>query len=151
VLSTVHTNSAAQSITRLMEMGIEPFLVSSTLVLAVGQRLVRRICPHCKEPYSPPRELISVFDMAQLKEVEFVRGKGCPECNGLGFVGRVGVYEVLYVDDLVQDMILRRASGREIEHAAVEAGVFSTMKMDALSKVVAGVTTIEEAAGVAFM
>jgi len=151
VLSTVHTNSACQALTRLMEMGIEPFLVASTLAVVVGQRLVRRICPKCKEPYTPPKELVSVFEMQHLKDVVFMRGKGCPDCNGLGYAGRVGVYEVLYVDDLVQDLILRQASAREIEQAAVEAGNFSTLKMDALSKVVAGLTTIEEAASIAFL
>ena len=151
VLSTVHTNSACQALTRLMEMGIEPFLVASTLAVVVGQRLVRRICPKCKEPYTPPKELVSVFEMQHLKDVVFMRGKGCPDCNGLGYQGRVGVYEVLYVDDLVQDLILRRASAREIEQSAVEAGTFSTLKMDALSKVVAGLTTIEEAATIAFI
>ena len=151
VLSTVHTNSACQALTRLMEMGVEPFLVASTLAVVVGQRLVRRICPKCKEAYTPAKELVSVFDLHHLKDVVFMRGKGCPECNGVGYSGRVGVYEVLYIDDLVQDLILRHASSREIEQAAVEAGVFSTLKMDALSKVVAGITTIEEAASVAFL
>jgi type IV pilus assembly protein PilB len=151
VLSTVHTNSACQAVTRLMEMGIEPFLVSSTLAVVVGQRLVRRICPKCKEPYTPPKELVDLFDMQRHKNVVFMRGKGCPDCNGLGYQGRVGVYEVLYVDDLVQDMIVRQTSAREIEQAAVEAGVFSTLKMDALSKVVAGHTTIEEAASISFL
>jgi type IV pilus assembly protein PilB len=151
VLSTVHTNSACQALTRLMEMGIEPFLVASTLAVVVGQRLVRRICPKCKEAYTPPKELVSLFEMQHLRDVVFMRGKGCPDCGGLGYSGRVGVYEVLYVDDMVQDMILRQASAREIEQAAVEAGTFSTLKMDALSKVVAGHTTIEEAATIAFM
>jgi type IV pilus assembly protein PilB len=151
VLSTVHTNSACQAVTRLMEMGIEPFLVASTLSVVIGQRLVRRICKHCKEPYQPPKELVSVFEMQHLKNVVFMKGKGCPECGGLGYAGRVGVYEVLYIDDLVQDLILRGASAREIEQAAVEAKLFSTLKMDALSKVVAGQTTIEEAATIAFM
>jgi len=151
VLSTVHTNSACQALTRLSEMGIEPFLVASTLAVVVGQRLVRRICPKCKEPYQPARELLDLFEMRHLKDVVFMRGKGCPDCNGLGYAGRVGVYEVLYVDDLVQDLILRKASAREIEQAAVEAGNFSTLKMDALSKVVAGQTTIEEAASIAFL
>ncbi|MFZ5428323.1 MAG: GspE/PulE family protein [Thermodesulfobacteriota bacterium] len=150
VLSTVHTNSACQAVTRLMEMGIEPFLVASTLAVVVGQRLVRRICPKCKEPYQPARELLDLFEMRHLKGVEFMRGKGCSDCNGLGYAGRVGVYEVLYVDDLVQDLIMRQASAREIEQAAVEAKLFSTLKMDALSKVVAGLTTIEEAATIAF-
>jgi len=94
---------------------------------------------------------VSLFEMQHLRDVVFMRGKGCPDCGGLGYSGRVGVYEVLYVDDLVQDMILRQASAREIEQAAVEAGTFSTLKMDALSKVVAGHTTIEEAATIAFM
>ena len=151
VLSTVHTNSACQALTRLMEMGIEPFLVASTLAVVVGQRLVRRICPKCKEAYTPPKELVSLFEMQHLRDVVFMRGKGCPDCGGLGYSGRVGVYEVLYVDDMVQDMILRQASAREIEQAAVEAGTFSTLKMDALSKVEAGHTTIEEAATIAFM
>ena len=151
VLSTVHTNSACQAVTRLMEMGIEPFLVSSTLAVVVGQRLVRRVCPKCREAYAPAKELVDLFDMQRHKNVVFMRGKGCPACNGLGYQGRVGVYEALYVDDLVQDMIIRQASAREIEQAAVEAGVFSTLKMDALSKVVAGLTTIEEAASIAFL
>jgi len=150
VLSTVHTNTACQALTRLSEMGIEPFLVASTLAVAVGQRLMRRICPKCKEPYQPAPEFLKLFGLRDLKDVVFMRGKGCPDCNGLGYAGRLGVYEVLYVDDMVQDMILRKASAREIENAAVESGEFTTLKMDALSKVVAGLSTIEEAASIAF-
>jgi type IV pilus assembly protein PilB len=146
VLSTLHTNDAAGAVTRLMEMGVEPFLVSSTLLVAIAQRLVRKNCPHCLEEYAPPAAAVAAMGMEDAASARFVRGTGCYRCNNSCFMGRVGVYEILPVDEMVQDMILRRASGAEITRAMVKAGRMRTLKQDAARLAAAGVTSLEEAA-----
>ncbi len=147
LLSTLHTNDSAGAITRLIEMGIEPFLVASTLVVSIAQRLIRRICEHCKEPYDPPIEAIKCMGIEPGNHV-FYRGRGCPRCNQVGYSGRVGLFEVLYLDPMIQEMIMQRASSKEITREAVRAGTLRTLRDDAASKVLAGVTSIEEAASV---
>jgi type IV pilus assembly protein PilB len=146
MLSTLHTNTAAGAITRLIEMGIEPFLVSSVLLVCVGQRLVRRVCPHCLTPYEPPREIQAAFGIKAGQNLVFRRGSGCRQCMQTGFSGRVPLFEVLYVDETVQDMVLKRATAAEISRAAVQAKALRTLKMDAVAKAVAGLVTLEEAA-----
>ncbi|MEW5774093.1 MAG: ATPase, T2SS/T4P/T4SS family [Thermodesulfobacteriota bacterium] len=148
VLSTLHTNDAAGAVTRLIEMGVEPFLVSSTLLLAVAQRLVRRNCPHCLEEYLPPESAVAALGLDQTPGVVFKRGKGCYRCNNSAYMGRTGVYEVLPVDEMVQDMILRRASSTEIGRAMARSGRMRTLKQDAARLVAEGVTSLEEAASV---
>lgn len=145
LLSTIHTNDAAGAVTRLIEMGIEPFLVASTLLVSVAQRLVRRICPHCIETYEPSPAAIRAMGIEQDGH-EFKRGKGCPRCNHIGYLGRVGLFEVLDIDEMVQDMIMARASAKEITRAAVRAGKLRTLRDDAAAKVLEGKTTLEEAA-----
>jgi len=146
VLSTVHTNDAAGAITRLIDMGIEPFLVSSVLLVSFAQRLLRTICPYCKEPYTPSRKALEQFGLTDVEDASFQRGKGCFNCMNTGYKGRTGIFEILTNDELVQDMILRKCSTQEITRAARQAGNLRTLKDDAAEKVLRGVTTLEEAA-----
>jgi type IV pilus assembly protein PilB len=146
VLSTVHTNDSAGAITRLIDMGIEPFLVSSVLLVSFAQRLVRTICTYCKEPYKPNPKVIDAWGLNGVKEGQFQRGRGCPACMGTGYRGRTGIFEILLNDDMVQDMILKGASAQEIHRSAKQAGRLRTLKEDAVIKVLSGVTTLEEAA-----
>lgn len=147
VLSTLHTNDAAGAITRLVEMGLEPFLVASVLLLCMSQRLVRKVCPYCQEPYDPPDTLIELFGLTHVrKKITFMQGKGCRQCSQSGYLGRVALFEMLYVDEMVQDLILKGATAVEITRAAVRAKTLRTLKMDAASKAARGITTLEEAA-----
>ncbi|HEY6838185.1 MAG TPA: ATPase, T2SS/T4P/T4SS family, partial [Geobacteraceae bacterium] len=138
VLSTLHTNDAATAVTRLIDMGIEPFMVASTLSAVVAQRLVRVICPHCKESYRPEREYAGVALPPLL-----YRGRGCEKCFNLGTIGRVGIYEVLLVDAELCSMIIRQAPAGAIKEYALAHGM-RTLREDGLAKAAAGVTTIEE-------
>ena len=145
VLSTVHTNDAAGAITRFIDMGIEPFLVASVLIISFAQRLVRTVCPYCKENYDPPRELLVRFGLENAEDATFMRGKGCFNCMNTGYKGRIGIFEILFNDEMIQDMILKRHSAQEITRAAVNAGKLQTLKDDAIMKVKQGLTTFEEA------
>ncbi len=150
VLSTLHTNDSAGAVTRFVEMGIEPFLISSTLLVAVAQRLVRRICPECIEPYQADDISLRAMNVPLNSRMHFFRGKGCFHCDNSGFKGRLGVYEILEIDNMVQELILRRASAYEIKERAVRANKLRTLKMDAAFKVFEGLTTFEEFTSVAF-
>ncbi|MEW6267022.1 MAG: ATPase, T2SS/T4P/T4SS family [Thermodesulfobacteriota bacterium] len=145
LLSTVHTNDAAGAITRLIDMGIEPFLVASVLLVSFAQRLVRRVCQDCKEAYQPPRQALEYFGISPSENLTFYRGKGCYNCMDTGYRGRTGIFEVLVVDETVQEMTLRRASSAEITRAAKRAGKLITLKDDAAEKIRKGITTVEEA------
>lgn len=145
VLSTVHTNDAAGAIMRLMDMGIEPFLVSSVLVASIAQRLVRRICPNCAEPYTPKPEVLRFWNLDGATGATFMRGRGCYQCGDSGFKGRVGLYEILIIDEDIQDMVARRASSREISRFAADAGRLKLLQDDARLKILEGKTTFEEA------
>ncbi len=146
VLSTLHTNTASGVVSRFVEMGIEPFLIASTLLVVGAQRLVRRICSHCIEPYEPTREAVMALGLTWQENMLFLRGKGCFQCNNQGFSGRVGIYEALDVSDPIKDLIIKGAPTHEIETKAVELKFLSTLKMDAADKVLRGFTTLEEAA-----
>ncbi len=148
VLSTVHTNDAAGAITRFIDMGIEPFLISSVMLVSFAQRLVRTVCPYCKEAYHPPEKAFAAFGISteEAKKANFQRGKGCYQCKNTGYKGRTGLFEVLVNDELVQDMILKRKPSQEITRAAVAAGKLRTLREDAAGKVMQGITTLEEAA-----
>jgi type IV pilus assembly protein PilB len=148
VLSTVHTNDAAGAITRFIDMGIEPFLISSVLLVSFAQRLLRTVCPYCKEAYRPPQNALDALGITveEAKNANFQRGKGCYQCKDTGYKGRTGLFEVLVNDDRVQDMILKRYSSQAITKAAVDAGKLRTLKEDATAKVMKGITTLEEAA-----
>ena len=146
VLSTVHTNDAAGAITRLIDMGIEPFLVSSVMLVSIAQRLVRKVCPYCRNPHEPPREALAYWGLDKIESARIVKGRGCFNCMDKGYKGRTGIFEVLIIDDMVQEMILKRASAQEISRAAQHSGRLRTLKEDAADKIARGITTIEEAA-----
>ena len=146
VLSTVHTNDAAGAITRFIDMGIEPFLVSSVMLVSIAQRLVRKVCPYCKKPFTPPAAALEYWGLDNVDNANFMQGNGCFNCMDKGYKGRTGVYEILIIDEMVQDMILKRNSSQEIARAAIQTGKLKTLKDDAAKKILQGITTIEEAA-----
>ena len=145
VLSTLHTNDAPSTISRLMNMGIEPFLVATSVHLICAQRLIRRVCKDCKEEVStPPQTLIDAgFSPTEAKKVTTYRGKGCPTCNGTGYKGRVGLYEVMEINDDVRELVLIGASSLELKKKAIEHGMI-TLRASGLQKLRDGVTTLEE-------
>ncbi|MFO7692058.1 MAG: type IV-A pilus assembly ATPase PilB [Vicinamibacterales bacterium] len=145
VLSTLHTNDAPGTISRLMNMGIEPFLVSSSVNLICAQRLVRRVCANCKqENPSPPAALTKIgFGAEDARAVVPMHGAGCEKCNNTGYKGRVGLYEVMEVTDSMKELILVGASGLELRRKALEEGMIS-LRMSGLQKIKDGVTTVEE-------
>jgi len=145
VLSTLHTNDAPSSINRLMNMGIEPFLVASSVNLIAAQRLVRRICTSCKEPIEvPDQALIDVgIPPQEVKSVKLFRGKGCERCNGTGFKGRVALFEVMDVDEEMRELILSGGSANELRQQAMEDGMIG-LRQSGLQKIREGVTTMEE-------
>jgi type IV pilus assembly protein PilB len=147
VLSTLHTNDAPSTINRLMNMGIEPFLVASSVNLICAQRLVRRICSACKEDHpTPPQALVDAgFTPDEAQRVVPKRGNGCEMCNQTGYKGRVGLYEVMEVTEDLRELILVGASGLELKRKAVEEGMI-TLRRSGLHKVMDGVTTMEEVA-----
>jgi len=145
LLSTLHTNDAAGAITRFVDMGIEPFLVSSVLLVSFAQRLLRTICPYCKESYRPAEAALAAWGLDKAENANFQHGVGCYQCMNTGYKGRTGIFEVLVNDEMVQDMILKRSSAQEITRAAISAGKLRTLKDDASSKVLQGITTLEEA------
>jgi len=146
VLSTVHTNDAAGAITRLLDMGIEPFLVSSVLLVSFAQRLVRTVCPYCRERYQPPPAALVAWGLDKVENPNFQRGTGCPQCLNTGYRGRTGIFEILIMDDEIQEMVLQAHSAQEITRYARNAGKLKTLKDNAAEKVVQGITTLEEAA-----
>ncbi len=145
VLSTLHTNDAPSTINRLMNMGIEPFLVASSLNLVCAQRLVRRICTNCKiDDPLPPAALVNVgFSLALAETVVPRKGRGCEKCNGTGYKGRVGLYEVMEINEELRELILVGASAIELRRKAIEEGMI-TLRGSGLRKIADGVTTIEE-------
>jgi type IV pilus assembly protein PilB len=149
VLSTLHTNDAAGAVTRLLVMGIEPFLVSSVMAVSFAQRLVRMVCSACKAPYHPSREVLKHWNLGVRANGNLVQGKGCINCMNTGYRGRIGVYEVLEVDEKIQDLILKKRPAHEITKAAVASGNFTTLKENAVEKVLEGITTLEEVASLA--
>jgi type IV pilus assembly protein PilB len=146
VLSTLHTNDAAGAITRFVDMGIEPFLVSSVMLASFAQRLVRTICPSCKEPFQPPAEALEYWGLEKTENPSFMHGTGCFNCMHTGYRGRTGVYEVLVIDEIIQKLILKKNSAQDIGNTAQQSGNFTTLKEDAADKVLKGITTFEEAA-----
>ena len=147
VFSTLHTNSAAGAVTRLIDMGVEPFLINSTLEGIIGQRLVRTICSSCKHPYKPLPEELEDFGVKaeDVSDITFFKGAGCDECSHTGYRGRLGIFELLPVSDEVRDLIYNRASTDEIHALALKQGM-KTMRQDGWLKICAGITTFEEVA-----
>jgi len=145
VLSTLHTNDAPSSINRLMNMGIEPFLVATSVHMIVAQRLVRRICSSCKEPIeAPAAALVNLgFTEREAKSIKLFKGRGCERCSSTGYKGRVGLYEVMEVGDEVRELILSGASAVELRNKAIETGMVS-LRGSGLQKIREGVTTVDE-------
>ncbi|MDX9709093.1 MAG: type II secretion system ATPase GspE [Trichloromonas sp.] len=145
VFSTLHTNDAAGALTRLVEMGIEPFLAASSIVGILAQRLVRRICPDCRESYRPSPEMLREMGLTQAVPADalFHRGKGCPRCMDIGYRGRTGIYELLTMDEEIRDLLLRNKDAAGIKAAAVSRGM-PTLRDAGLAKALRGETTIEE-------
>jgi type IV pilus assembly protein PilB len=145
VFSTLHTNDAPGSITRLLDIGVEPFLISSGVTGVLAQRLARTVCRSCKEPYVPSEEVLEQFGIAErAKGRTFFQGRGCQGCRFSGYRGRIGVYELLLVTDAIKDLINQRKSDTEIRKAAIKNGDLRTLYRDGLEKAVKGITTLEE-------
>ena len=145
VLSTLHTNDAPSSINRLMNMGIEPFLVATSVHLIAAQRLVRRICSSCKEAIDvPPQALMNIgFGEKESKTLKLFKGRGCDRCSSTGYKGRVGLYEVMEIGDELRELILSGASAVELRAKAIENGMI-TLRGSGLQKIREGLTTIDE-------
>jgi general secretion pathway protein E len=145
VFSTLHTNDAAASITRLVDMGVEPFLVSSAVVGILAQRLVRVLCKECRMPYKPTEaELAEIgIQPAQLKGSQIFKARGCEKCWKTGYLGRMGIYELLVMSDAIRNLVLKNADANVIKKAALQEG-FHTLREDGASKVLRGITTLEE-------
>jgi len=146
VFSTLHTNDSASAITRLVDIGVEPFLISSSVIAVIAQRLVRVLCGDCKEPYHPdPETLQQLGDIHNTTDgpVTFYRAKGCPRCFGSGYKGRIGIYEIMVLNESLQTMILKSHDSHQIKKEAVRQGM-TTLYDDGIQKVLEGTTTIEE-------
>jgi general secretion pathway protein E len=144
VFSTLHTNDAAGAVSRLLDFGVEPYLVSSSLICVLAQRLVRRICPDCKQAYEPPaHELRDLGIMEDQSETLFYVGGGCAKCFDTGYRGRTGIYEMMVINDEIRDMVYARQSAGVIKKKALEYGM-QTLRMDGARKVQTGITTIAE-------
>jgi general secretion pathway protein E len=144
VFSTLHTNDAASAATRLIDMGIEPFLVASSVVAVLAQRLIRKVCPDCKQPYQPDdEELIRLGVVPGKSKPTFYRGSGCPACTQTGYRGRTGIHELLVLDDEIRRLIGNKADAAVIRQAAVSHGMV-LLKEEAAEKIFAGITTTEE-------
>ncbi len=152
VLSTLHTNDAAGGITRLLDMGVDDYLITSTINGIVAQRLVRRLCPHCRESYVPMRELVDELNLGEFvadgEEIILYHPTGCDECGGRGYYGRLSLTEVLLMNDEIRQLVMRHANAGEIQKAAIRGGM-TTLYRDGLRKAIDGRTTLEEVARVA--
>jgi type II secretory ATPase GspE/PulE/Tfp pilus assembly ATPase PilB-like protein len=143
VFSTLHTNDAASAVTRLLDLGIEPYLVASSVVAVMAQRLVRRICPQCATPYSPDATELSWLSVSREQASGMKKGGGCASCRNTGYRGRMGTFELLVIDENVRRLIQNRATASEIKDAAIIAGM-RTLRDDGVAKVLAGQTTTSE-------
>jgi type IV pilus assembly protein PilB len=143
VLATLHTNNAVQAVTRLIDMGVKPFLVAPSLLGVLSQRLVRKICDNCKEMYTTPADGLKDLFIWEGRDVRFFRGKGCSQCNETGYQGRIAIHETLHVDDTIRSMISREDSVSDIKHVARKAG-FQNVRYDGMKKALRGLTTLEE-------
>ena len=145
VFSTLHTNDAASGITRLLEMGIEPFLIASSTNAYLAQRLIRKLCDHCKESYKPTTGQLNEIGIkaSKFKNKKLYRSKGCPKCLETGYSGRLGIYELLPVTSEIKRLILAQADSGQIKEAAIKEGMI-TLLQDGISKAIEGVTTVEE-------
>jgi type IV pilus assembly protein PilB len=148
VLSTLHTNDAAGAITRLDDMGIEPFLISSSILMTCAQRLVRKVCTNCREEFAPEPEIFTRLGIEPKAETVFYRGSGCDRCKGRGYLGRMAIIEALTVTEAIRRLIMKRASAAVIKNQAVNEGM-KTLRMAGIDKALEGQTTLEEVLRVA--
>jgi type II secretory ATPase GspE/PulE/Tfp pilus assembly ATPase PilB-like protein len=145
VFSTLHTNDAAGAVSRLLDLGLEPFLISSTMIASVAQRLVRRICPECSQADTPPPELLKEFGVSakEAEEANFQRGEGCDACRNLGYSGRMAIYEILPFTRAIKELVNERASSDAVKHEARRMGM-RTLRDSGWMRVKRGQTTLEE-------
>jgi len=143
VFSTLHTNDAPGAITRLIDMGIEPFLASSAVIGVLAQRLLRMICPDCREKYVPSKEELNDIGLGDNEKMDFFKGKGCPSCMKTGYRGRVSIFELMIPSEQIHEAIIAKSSTEEIRRLARVAGM-TTLMEDGIEKVKAGITSIEE-------
>lgn len=144
VFATLHTNTAAQAIVRLIEIGVEPYMVAPSVIGVLAQRLAARICDHCKEPYHPTREVLQRYFVDEgLRDVPFYRGRGCAACRGTGYKGRIAFHELILITEEIRTLISEGRSAQEITRAATKVG-YRPLRYDGLKKVLLGLTTIEE-------
>ncbi|MEZ6194332.1 MAG: ATPase, T2SS/T4P/T4SS family [Planctomycetota bacterium] len=148
VFSTLHTNDAPSAVTRMLDIGVEPYLVASSLVMVIAQRLVRRICKDCHEWYDPADEDLVFLGniglaVSDLPDGKLPRGRGCDQCYGTGYTGRIAIYEMLPISDEVKELIVEQSSATVIKQAAIRNGM-KTLRYDGISKVFQGITSIEE-------
>ena len=149
VFSTLHTNDAPSAITRMIDMGVPGYLVASSVVAILAQRLVRTICPKCRARYTPPERDIEQFGITpeQLKDAKFMKGKGCNSCQKTGYKGRIAVFEMMLLDSKVRELIFANSTTAEIRKYAISRGM-KTLYHDAIRKVLGGYSTFEEVARV---
>jgi len=146
VFSTLHTNDAATGVTRLVDMGIKPFLASSSIQAIMAQRLVRKVCPDCKEPYQPPETVLKQIKREvghELKETNFIKGRGCKECSNTGYKGRIAMFELLVMSPKIRNMVIRGATSHQLRDSAREEGM-KLLREDGWIKASRGITTVEE-------
>ncbi len=143
VLSTLHTNDAPSALTRLLDMGIEPYLLASSITGIVAQRLVRTVCPHCKIPYEPSQAERAYFEAQSSQIFHLIKGAGCDRCKNTGYHGRTGIFELLVIDNEIRQMISQKVDSQSIKQYAVKKGM-KTLRIDGLRKVLKGITTLEE-------
>jgi len=145
VFSTLHTNDSASAYTRLLDMGLEPYLITSTVIGVLAQRLVRKICQKCKDAYTPDAEVLTKIGVRQ--GLQLYRGKGCSKCNGTGYSGRLGLFELLVPDSNITKLVLQRAPFEQIKQYCLKRGDFDSLRRDGLRKALEGMTTIEQVLG----
>lgn len=143
VLTTMHTVDAPSAAVRFMDIGVEPFLVASSLSAIVAQRLVRRICPDCKKQYAPSTELVRKIGLADRTDITFYHGTGCKHCHYTGYKGRAGIFELMVLNEAIREEIMKKATTDTVKKEAAKAG-YRPMREDGIAKVIAGITTIEE-------
>jgi type IV pilus assembly protein PilB len=143
VLSTLHTNDAPGAITRLLDLGVAPYLVSASLIAVIAQRLVRKICPNCKDQYDPPKSIKKTVEKWMGDQPEFYRGIGCKKCRNTGYLGRIAIHELFVPDENILDMITQGATLKELRSAAIKNEMLP-LYIDGIEKVTASITTIDE-------
>jgi type IV pilus assembly protein PilB len=150
VLSTIHTNDAASSVIRLLDMGIEPYLVATSVTGVISQRLVRKLCPQCKVKYLANNYEKKMLDLPEDSEFTLYRGEGCPHCGGTGYIGRTGVYEIMEMSREQREMIMTEKDSEKLKDLAINKGM-KTLRQACVEKVINGVTSIDELVKIAFL